>query len=220
MRARWRAIRIVGHSRRTVFTSRAIEALGAAFDTRQLAIFDALAKSHAENAVWQSELSIRYDKVGRVQVAQGSLTAALQSYLRCLAIQEDLTKLNPNNTLWQSDLALTYGQLGKVQFAQANLTDALQSYSAEIAIMERLTKTNPNDTGWQFNLAGSYYFLATVYRQSNDRDDALAALQQSKARTDIAVGYNRDYGCAPSTATILNFAYFSPILCAASYSGE
>ena len=29
--------------------------------------------------------------------------------------------------------------------------------------------------------------------------------------TDIAVGYNRDYGCAPSTATILNFAYFEPM---------
>ncbi len=58
--------------------------------------------------------------------------------------------------------------------------------------MERLTKTNPNDAGWQFNLAGSYYWLAMVYRQSNDRDNALAALQQSKAIMERVVKLSPD----------------------------
>ena len=45
-----------------------------------------LAKSDPGNAGWQRDLSVSYDKVGDVQVAQGDLPAALKSYRDSLAI--------------------------------------------------------------------------------------------------------------------------------------
>jgi phage terminase large subunit-like protein len=45
-----------------------------------LAIADRLAKADPNNAEWQRDLSISYNKVGDVLVAQGDLTDALKSY--------------------------------------------------------------------------------------------------------------------------------------------
>ena len=47
--------------------------------------------------------------------------------------------------------------------------------------MERLAQSDPGNAGWQRDLAVSYAKLADVYRRSNDRDNALAALRQGQA---------------------------------------
>ena len=77
------------------------------------AIADRLAKSDPGNAGWQRDLSVSYEKVGNVQVAQGNLPAALTSYQAGLAIRERLAKSDPGNAGWQRDLSVLYREVGR-----------------------------------------------------------------------------------------------------------
>ena len=79
---------------------------------------------------WQRDLSVSYNRIGDVQVAQGNLSAALTSYQASLAIMDRLAKSDPSNAGWRSDLAVSYSNVGDVQEAQGNLPAALASYQA------------------------------------------------------------------------------------------
>ena len=60
-----------------------------------LAIRERLAKADPGNAGWQRDLSVSYDRVGDVQVAQGNLADALKIVPRRAAIVEGLAKADP-----------------------------------------------------------------------------------------------------------------------------
>ena len=55
---------------------------------RGISLFERLAKSDAGNAGWQRDLSVSYNKIGDVLVAQGALGEALKSYRDSHAIFE------------------------------------------------------------------------------------------------------------------------------------
>jgi hypothetical protein len=54
-----------------------------------------LVKSDPSNAGWQRDLSVSYNKIGDVLVAQRNLAEALKSYQAGLAIIERLMESNP-----------------------------------------------------------------------------------------------------------------------------
>ena len=59
-------------------------------------------------AGWQRDLSVSFEKVGDVQVAQGDLAGALKSYRDSLAIMKRLAKSDPGNAGWQRDLSVSF----------------------------------------------------------------------------------------------------------------
>ena len=73
-----------------------------------------LVKADPDNTSWQRDLSVAYDKIGDVLVAQGDLSGALQSYQADLAISARLAPKNPSNAEWQHDLSVTYDRVGDV----------------------------------------------------------------------------------------------------------
>ena len=79
-----------------------------------LAIWERLAKSDPANAGWQRDLSVSYEKVGNVQVAQG-LPEALTSYQASLAIADRLAKSDPGNAGCQNDPSVSYDRVGAGQ---------------------------------------------------------------------------------------------------------
>ena len=85
-----------------------------------LAIGDRLAKADPNNAGWQRDLSVSYDKVGDVLVAQGNLAEALKPS-RTVSQSHRLAKADPNNAGWQRDLSVSYNKVGDVLVAQGNL---------------------------------------------------------------------------------------------------
>ena len=113
-----------------------------------LAIAEQLAQSDPGNAGWQRDLSVSYDNVGDVQVAQRDLAGALKSYRDSLAIRERLAQSDPGNAGWQRDLSVLYEKVGKVQMAQGDVAGALQSYRDGRAIAERLAQSDPSNAGW------------------------------------------------------------------------
>ena len=79
----------------------------------RLAIADRLAKSDPGNAGWQHDLSVSFERVGDVLVAQGNLPEALKPYRDdSLAIFDRLAKSDPGNAGWQCDLAVCDERLG------------------------------------------------------------------------------------------------------------
>jgi hypothetical protein len=85
-----------------------------------LAIRDRLAKSDPGNAGWQRDLSVSYNKIGDVLVAQGNLPEALTSYQDSSAIFDRLAKSDPGNAGWQRDLSVSYNRVGDVLVAQGD----------------------------------------------------------------------------------------------------
>ena len=105
-----------------------------------------LAAEKPNDMTYQRDLSVAYDEIGDVLVAQGNLPEALKSYRDGLAIGERLAKADPSNAGWQRDLSVSYEKVGDVLVAQGNLTEALKSYRDGLAIRERLAKADPSNT--------------------------------------------------------------------------
>jgi tetratricopeptide (TPR) repeat protein len=146
-----------------------------------LAMVERLAKSDPGDRGWQRDLSVAYEKIGGVQVAQGDLKAALKSYSDDLAIAERLVKSDPGNAGWQRDLSAAYYFVGNVEEAQGDLAAALKSYSDSLSIAERLAKSDPGNAGWQRDLSVSYEKIGDVHEAQGDLKAALKSYSDSLA---------------------------------------
>jgi tetratricopeptide (TPR) repeat protein len=143
-----------------------------------------LAAEKSDDIMYQRDLSVAYDEVGNVLVAQGDLTAALQAYRDSLAIFERLAKADPGNAGWQRDLSVSYNKVGDVLVEQGDLTAALQAYREDLAIAERLAKADPSNAGWQRDLQtsiGKIGNLAYNFVLARQFDIALEAADQAIA---------------------------------------
>jgi tetratricopeptide (TPR) repeat protein len=103
------------------------------------------------SAGWQRDLSVSYNKIGDVLVAQGNLPEALKSYRDELAIADRLAKADPGNAGWQRDLSVSYNKLGDVLVALGNLPEALKSYRDELAMTLEAVEAN----SWPFLTRGA-----------------------------------------------------------------
>ncbi len=104
---------------------------------------DRLAKSDPGNAGWQRDLSVSYDRVGDVLVAQGNLPEALKTFRDGLAIRDRLAKSDPGNAGWQRDLSVSYDRVGDVLVAQGNLPEALKTFRDGLAICRPAGEIRP-----------------------------------------------------------------------------
>ena len=95
-----------------------------------LAIREGLAKKDPDNAGWQGDLSIGYDRVGNVLSAQGQFDEALKAYLDDRAIMEGLVKKDPDNAEWQRDLAISDEKVGDIARLQQQWPEAARIPSA------------------------------------------------------------------------------------------
>ena len=60
------------------------------------------------------------ERIGQIQMAQGNLAGALQSYTDSLAIAHHLADADPSNGSWQHDLAVAYGEVADDISHEAN----------------------------------------------------------------------------------------------------
>ena len=116
---------------------------GAEILSRRLAISDRLAKSDPGNAGWQRDLSVSYNKVGDVQVAQGDLAGALKSYQDSLAISRPAGQIRSRQRRLAARSLGVLREVGDVQVAQGDLAGALKSYQDGLAIRDRLAHPIP-----------------------------------------------------------------------------
>jgi tetratricopeptide (TPR) repeat protein len=140
-----------------------------------------LAAEKTDDLTYQRDLSVAYNKVGDVLVAQGNLPEALKFFRDGLAIREHLAKADPNNAGWQRGLAVSYVKIGDVLVAQFNLPEALKFFRDGLAIAERLAKADPNNSGWQRDLSVSYNKIGDVLVAQGKLPEALKSYRESLA---------------------------------------
>ncbi len=100
--------------------------------------------------------------IGDLEVARGSLAAALAAYEDARGLAERLAKPDPTNQIWQRELAVTHSFVGNVQVARGNLSDALAAYRTSNEIVERLAAADPGNAGWQRDLSVSHNKIGDV----------------------------------------------------------
>ena len=67
------------------------------------------------NAEWQRDLSVSYDKIGRVLEKLGRMEEALVHYQKDLEIAERLAKLDPSNATWQKDVEISRARMARLK---------------------------------------------------------------------------------------------------------
>ena len=102
---------------------------------------------------FQRELSVSYEKVGNVLVAQGNLPEALASYQAGLAIMNRLAKADPGNASWQRGLSVTYAKLAIVYLKSQQAVQAREALAAGRDISARLVAQFPDQAQWKQDLA-------------------------------------------------------------------
>ena len=152
------------------------------------------------------DLSVSYNRIGDVQVAQGDIAGALTSHRDSLIIADRLAQSDPGNAGWRRDLSVSYIKIGDVQVAQGDLAGALASYRDSLVIADRLAKSDPGNAGWQFDLGisnerignvlsaqGDLAGAMTSYRARFAIIDRLATSDPGNAgwRRDLAVSHNK-----------------------------
>jgi tetratricopeptide (TPR) repeat protein len=166
-----------------------------------LAACDAAVRSGADR-----DLAASLDRLGHLQVAQGDLAAALNSYRNGHTIIDRLAKSDPGNAGRRRDLSVSFNKIGDVQVAQGDLAGALNSYRAKFAIIDRLAKSDPGNAQWQYDLGisnerignvqvaeGDLAGALTSYRARFEIIDRLAKSDPGNAgwQRDLSVAYNK-----------------------------
>jgi tetratricopeptide (TPR) repeat protein len=144
--------------------------------------------------------------LGRVLVAQGKLTEALNAYRENLAISERMAELDPSDAGWQRELAMAHGQVGDVLLMQGDLTRAEREYSNCSSILRRLVNSDPLHAVWQSDLSTTLASVGFVLEAQGRLTEAQAAHEAALAirqrlaeldpgnagwQSDLAVAHNR-----------------------------
>ena len=115
---------------------------------RAQSLVQELAARDPNNAEWQRDLSVSYDRVGDISAARGDRDGALLDYQAAFDTSKKLTEKDPNNTLWQEDLARYYYRVGDISAARGDRDGALKAYKDGLDIAKAARRprspTTPN----------------------------------------------------------------------------
>jgi tetratricopeptide (TPR) repeat protein len=127
------------------------------------------------NTGWQRDLSVSYEKLGNVAVAQGQLDQAARAYGDGLTIAKKLAASDPGNTQWQRDLSVSYNKRGDVALKQGQFDQAARAYGDGLTIRKTLATSDPGNTEWQRDLSVSYNKRGDVALKQGQFDQAARA---------------------------------------------
>jgi tetratricopeptide (TPR) repeat protein len=142
------------------------------------------AEGSARRADHERDLSVSYNRIGDVLVAQGNLPEAPKSFRDGLAIADRLAQSDPGNAGWQRDLSVPYEKIGDVLVDQGNLPEALKSFCDGLAIRDRLAQADPSNAGWQRDLSVSYEKIGDVLVDQGNLPEALKSFRDGLAIRD------------------------------------
>jgi tetratricopeptide (TPR) repeat protein len=141
--------------------------------TRAHRLLAEVSTERLDDRIYRHELSVAYDEIGDVLLAQGKLTEALRAYRDGLAVREQLANADPTKAAGQRDLSVSYNKVGDLQMAEGNMGEALKSYNEELAIGAQLAKADPTNTAWQRDLSVSFDRIGKLLAAQGNLTEAL-----------------------------------------------
>ena len=133
-------------------------------ETRRLALH--LTALDPGNTQWQRDLSVSYNKLGDVAVAQGKLDEAARAYGDGLAIRKKLAAVDPGNTQWQRALFYSLFQISRLDAEQKHWPDAIGNAEASLKIAEQLSQLDRSNVTWQEDVKAGRAWLEQLRRQA------------------------------------------------------
>ena len=143
------------------------------------------AEAEKDNPDAQRDLSVSFNRIGDVLVAQGKGDDALKAFRDGLAIAERLAKADPGNAGWQRDLSVSFEKIGDVLVAQGKGDDAIKAFRDGLAIAERLAKADPGNAGWQRDLFVSLWKITGILLDSGKRDAACVTAKRLETQAQL-----------------------------------
>jgi tetratricopeptide (TPR) repeat protein len=102
---------------------------------KALTIAEKLSKKDENNAGWQRDLSVSYEKLGNFYTAIGDLKRAEEQYQKALKIAEKLSKKDENNAGWERDLWVSY-------YKMYSFSNDLSYLKKSVKIMQEMKEKN------------------------------------------------------------------------------
>jgi tetratricopeptide (TPR) repeat protein len=126
-----------------------------------------LASSDPDNLLWQADLAISYERIGRT--FEGQPDQALEAYRKSLSVWEKLVLIEPLNTTWQRNLAATLDSVGTILVASDRREEAIAAFRKGLKIREKLAVGNPDIPQWKVNIVISLVKLAEANDTPKER---------------------------------------------------
>jgi len=149
-----------------------------------LAIVERLRPEERSDAQWQHEISILYNNLGNVFMAEGKLDQALETYHRALAITQEVF----TGSQWQRDLWLSFSNVGNALKAQGKLEEALNAYREGLMTLPkeeyRGMMTHEEMTRDSRDRAASYNNVGSVLLALGRLDEALKEYDSARESVD------------------------------------
>ncbi len=154
-------------------------AITRAWANHALALSEKLGAGDPSNSARQRDLSVIYNRIGDLQIAEGKRAEAFKSYQDGLEIRKRLAALDPANTEWQRDLSISYERIGDLQNAEGKRAEALKSYQDGLEIAQRLAALDPAHTEWQTDLVFSAWKMSGLVPHALTREASAVQLQDA-----------------------------------------
>ena len=100
----------------------------------------ALLETKPDQSALQRDLSVTFDRIGDVHLANADLGQALENYRKGLEIAQRLADREPANLLWQRDLSVSHDRVGEVLDRKGDWEGALESFRKGLAIAQTLCR--------------------------------------------------------------------------------
>jgi tetratricopeptide (TPR) repeat protein len=133
------------------------------------------------NARWQHDLAVSYERIGDVQMAEGRREQALESYRMNLAIMEELVASDPGNAEWRRGLPTSLRKIALALEASGRAQEALATIRKSLAAVEALIAANPTDRSAQRDLSITHIEIGDLLVSIGRREEALEAYRRSIA---------------------------------------
>ncbi len=136
-----------------------------------------LVENAPDSALFQSDLSISFERLGDFSLRLGNTQQALQHYQAKLQIDKKLMALDPENSQFQRDLSISFERLGDLALRLGNTQQALEHYQAALEIAQKRVALNPDTPQFQRGLAVYLEKLGNVALQLGSTQQALEHYQ-------------------------------------------
>jgi tetratricopeptide (TPR) repeat protein len=155
------------------------KALAAAGQSRDIML--GLLAEQSDNAQWQRELSLSYNRIGETLSRSGRPPDALNMFRLAFDIRQKLADRAPDNAEWQRDLAVSYERIGDELFRSGDTDEAFASHRSALEIRRKLVLDAPDNKEWPRDLSVSYERIGDLQFSIDEFDTALENYQASFA---------------------------------------